>query len=362
MPLFRRFIGSIIDKVMILLIFVIGFCIVEGESKSTSRGLTYLSLGYHVPSEYSYITLNSLYIIEHGYPVKYSHESEQEIVEKYEVEEVEEIVRSFDLTITFSFIFLNILYYFLSESILGASVGKNILRGRMVDNLMRERITSSDAFKRAIFGGLLMSLAVGLRYLFDVNYIITIVLFFLIMDIPLFFKRRSLLDILSKTICIDTHANIDKDRADSNHIVLVEEKENAPTKLMEEKSEVEDVQYTDPRKRWKFHFPHIPQIKLNGLKNNVQTKKAFFYVYIIWLAVNITALAYAMANPHMSHSNRSFSPFDKEINTKAFYPFESYDIGNYDFSEFIVYTIAVPLCLFAIIKLILLFIPQKSLK
>ena len=97
-------------------------------------------------------------------------------------------------------------------------------------------------------------------------------------------------------------------------------------------------------------------------------KKALVYIYIIWLAVNIAVLAYAMGNPHISYHNGwvggNFGrPSPKDgIDTSAFYPFESYDIGNYDFSEFVVYTIAVPLCLFGVVKLILLFIPQKSPK
>jgi hypothetical protein len=86
---------------------------------------------------------------------------------------------------------------------------------------------------------------------------------------------------------------------------------------------------------------------------------ASLYIYIIWLAINIIALAYAIANPHMT-SGVDFGE-NKEVDTKDFYPFESYDVGNYDFSEFIVYTLAVPLCIFAIIKLILLFAPHKSL-
>ena len=364
LSLFRRFIGSILDKMMILGIFVICFCIIEGDGKSTSRGLTYLSIGCHAPSEYSNITINSLYIIEYGYPVKYSHESEEEIVQRYEIEEVEGIVRSFDLTITFSFIFLNILYYLLSEIFLGVSLGKAFVNGRMVDNMMGEKITSVDAFKRAIIGGVLMSLAVGFRFLFDVNYIITIVLFFLIMDIPLFINRRSLLDILSKVTYIDRHPKIVKESAKSCELVTNDEKSINPP-MMEEKSMVTTAQPINHPKQLSLHLPHITFFKANELKNYAQMKKVSLYVYIIWLAVNITALAYAMANPHMSKSGGlNLDPFDVhyEVNTRAFYPFESYDIGNYDFSEFVVYTIALPLCLFAIIKLILLFVPQKSPK
>lgn len=79
--------------------------------------------------------------------------------------------------------------------------------------------------------------------------------------------------------------------------------------------------------------------------------KKLSYSYLIWLSINLVALAYATANPN---GYRIGGPFEKKwiTNTKAFYPFESYDIGNYDFSEFIIYTVAIPLCLYAIIKLV----------
>ena len=205
MSLFRRFIGGLIDKLLILIIFLLGFAAIEGN-KSIDRGLTYLSIGNNSPSMYEYATLDCLYIIDIGFPVKYSTKSEQELLERYSNTDYVGIVRSFDLTITSSFILLNILYYFLSEIFLGASVGKYRMRGRAVDALLGERITITDAFKRAILFGLLMFLAVWLRFVFDVSYTIVIVAFFLIIDIPIFFKRRSLIDMLSKV----TYVGVEK--------------------------------------------------------------------------------------------------------------------------------------------------------
>jgi hypothetical protein len=90
-------------------------------------------------------------------------------------------------------------------------------------------------------------------------------------------------------------------------------------------------------------------------------KKALVYIYLLWVSVNIMVLAYAMAN-----ANR-YNPLDLDLEfddgsayNSAFYPFETCDIKAYDLSEFLVYAIAVPLCLFAIAKLVLLFIPQKN--
>ena len=78
--------------------------------------------------------------------------------------------------------------------------------------------------------------------------------------------------------------------------------------------------------------------------------KQLSYSYLIWLSINLIALVCGMANPHRLGINR---PFRRgEIDTGGFFPFAKGGIGNYDFSEFIVYTVAIPLFLYAIIKLV----------
>lgn len=351
MSLFRRLLGSVIDKVLILIIFVVAFTIINGESTATYRLGTYYSIGTNSPSSYEFITLNSLLVIDNGWPLKYFKESEDDILLKYKDEDIVGMVRSFDLTITFAFIFLNILYYLLSEIFLAASVGKRIMGGQIRDDLLKDRINTSDAFKRAIIGGVLMAFAVGLRFLLDINYIIVIIAFFLIIDIFVIFKRKSLIDILSKVTYVESLSSTVKYNKDNNRIMAMEENE-VESPIVVEKEEV-PIQDTNTKKIRRFKFPTI-------VSNKASIKMASIYIYIIWFAINITALAYAMANPHKTFG-RAFES-SGHINTSAFYPFESYDIGTYDFSEFVVYTVALPLCLFAIIKLILLFVPSKTNK
>jgi len=355
MSLFKRFIGSIIDKLLILFIFLFSFVAIEGN-KGIDRGLTYLSIGNFSPSMYEYATLDCLYIIDMGFPIKYSSKSEQELLERYSNTNYVGMVRSFDLTITSAFIFLNILYYLLSEIFLGASVGKYRMRGRAVDALLGERITITDAFKRAIIGGLLMFLAVWLRYLFDVSYTIAIVLFFLIIDIPIFFKRRSLIDILSKVTYVGVEKQSSKvtDKEVTNGcLVITESGKNIPIL-----SESMPDSTNETNKKSKFSFPNISISSFLRTKDDSKMKKAMIYIYLMWLAINLTALSYAMANPHRVFS-LSLLNDDGIIDTRDFYPFESVDIGNYVFSEFVVYTLAIPLCLFALVKLISLFKTNK---
>lgn len=360
MSLFKRFIGSIIDKLLILIIFLLGFAAIEGN-KGISRGLTYLSIGNNAPSMYEYATLDCLYIIDIGFPVKYSPKSEQELLERYSSTDYVGMVRSFDLTITSSFIILNILYYLLFEIFLSASVGKYIMKGRAVEALLGERITVTDAFKRAIILGLLMFLAVWLRFVFDVSYTIVIVAFFLIIDIPIFFKRRSLIDILSKVTYVGLEKQSSKvtDGEVVNESIVVKEfGKDLPT-LQEKMLEPAN----DTRKRSKLTF-NIPFFSFLRTRDYSKVKKALIYIYLIWLAVNITALVYALANPHCYYTTTMGDWFETvrvpHKDTSSFFPFESYYVNNYDFSEFIVYTIAVPLVLFAMIKLYLLFNPRNT--
>lgn len=367
LPLFKRFVGSIIDKVIILLIFGICFYLINGESATAFKSGTYYSLASIAPSEYSRMTIDDLYIIENGFPTRYSDESEQEILLKFTGVDLEGLVRTFDLAMTFSFILFNLIYYLLFETIFGASLGKTLMKGVIIDNLLFDRISFAYAVKRAIIGGFLMSLAVGLRFVLDVNYFIVMVLFFLIVDYPVLIKKGSLIDLLSKVTCIERKSLKDGCCKERDEVVLIEDKVEKTTNNKEDVLEV-PIQYVRPQKQPKFRFLHVLFNVFGRLGGFTIMKKTLIYVYLIWLAVNITALAYAKANPHEYHDNRQwvggdfFDEYNKKegVDTSAFYPFESYDLGNYDYSEFVVYTLAFPLFLFAIVKLIFLFVHPKT--
>ena len=103
----------------------------------------------------------------------------------------------------------------------------------------------------------------------------------------------------------------------------------------------------------------------NEIEESVTSSKENFFLnshkkksnlYLIWLSFNIIALALGMATPH---SSEGFIKLRGRVYTSDFFPFESSHIGSYDFSEFIVYTIAIPLCIYATFKLYRLFVPQK---
>ncbi|NAA11095.1 hypothetical protein GUI34_31780, partial [Escherichia coli] len=105
---------------------------------------------------------------------------------------------SWDLQITGLFIIVNFIYYLLWEWIFRASLGK-FLCGLTVASDNNQPTTEKEIIKRCFLLLLLMIAAVGLRFTFDINYYMTILLFFLIVDTSVIIKGKSLIDIMTNT-------------------------------------------------------------------------------------------------------------------------------------------------------------------
>lgn len=192
MPLFRRFIGSAIDKQIILFLFIVAFFIIDPHA--TVKIMHYLFTIMPVsPSLYHYTGEMEASFILFGF---YNY-GVSDYFQGYTPDMYERIVRTFDLNLTFSFIFLNAIYYILCEVKLKASLGKYLLGGILIDKI-DDKITTNDIFVRAFSATTLMALCVGFRFLFDTNYFVTILLFFLANDIPVFIKGYSLIDMFTK--------------------------------------------------------------------------------------------------------------------------------------------------------------------
>lgn len=163
MPLFSRFVGSFIDKIIILIIFVT--CIVAISPYDAPERLG-AYIGVCMFSSNSYGCYEEL-----------------------------------DMVLSFAFILLNFIYYVVSESILHASPGKWMLGGVTIDN-DEDKIGFEKAMTRGVYGGALMicSYLLHLQGIFAI--ILVIILYFLILDIPIFFKKKSLLDICTGTMYV----------------------------------------------------------------------------------------------------------------------------------------------------------------
>ncbi len=196
MSLIRRFVGTFIDKVLILVVFVIGSIAISPYGAAGRLG-TYMGLMNSSPNNYEYIdraAMNRYGTYTDGVS-QYYQDRERLANEPPHIGSTMEL----DMSITFSFIILNLLYYLLFESILSASLGKRMLGGVLLDSA-DDKIGFGKALLRAICGGVLMS---GVYFLFHFlmglsNYVVIFV-FFLLLDLPVFFTKRSLIDICTGT-------------------------------------------------------------------------------------------------------------------------------------------------------------------
>ena len=173
MPLSRRFLGSMIDKIVLLVLFFLT-SIINPLLKSGDLG-GYIAILNKSP--YDYRIYEQLGITTYGF-------------------------EALDSRVTFSFILFNILYYVLFESIKKASLGKNFLGGVLIDK-SSDVIDFGKALSRGLWGGFMM---ISFYFLFHLamglNLYIVFCLFFLIMDLPVFFTKRSLLDICTRTFYV----------------------------------------------------------------------------------------------------------------------------------------------------------------
>lgn len=157
MNIFKRLIGSLLDKIILIVLFCILFFVF------CSKNLN--DLGYFIGT-----VLNNSYCSERQY--------------RY---------------IVYLFTIFNMLYYFICEANLKASLGKYIMGGRCVD-LFDNVIDRNTAFNRAIALGLFVFLVLQVKSVISImTYYDTIIFFFFVIDVSVIFRNRSLIDIVTKT-------------------------------------------------------------------------------------------------------------------------------------------------------------------
>lgn len=205
MPLFSRFMSSMVDKFLILVIFVSGFAIISPYGASGKLG-KYMGIRNTAPSTYEYIDRINMDRYQNGEYYVYYEDVDRDYLEKaWATEDIPHIgaIKELDMNITISFILLNLLYYTLFECLIAASPGKRMGRGKLVDG-NQNRIGYGRVFLRALYSTILMLFCVFvLHFQLDLCNTIIVIIFFLIMDIPVLFTKRSLLDILTGTTYIN---------------------------------------------------------------------------------------------------------------------------------------------------------------
>lgn len=85
-----------------------------------------------------------------------------------------------------------------------------------------------------------------------------------------------------------------------------------------------------------------------------KTAKIVLYVYAIWCSLNLYAFVWGIIHPYkvgLGFGLAEGGYRDYCIDNIALYPFESTELGTYDGTEFVMYTIVIPVIVFALYRI-----------
>lgn len=191
--LWKRLLGSIIDKMIILyfsLIVIVLICIFD---KGFSGELGIFGALFNM-------TKDSVYSSAIGHVMSFFPNDDMS-QHQLEIDSRFQYLIWVELKIAYLFIVINIIYYATCEKLTSSSVGKSSFNLKLVSNpcTSAKNIPISKVLYRASCFFFIASGIISLRWFVGFNYYVVVALFFLIMDLPVLFKRASLLDILTKT-------------------------------------------------------------------------------------------------------------------------------------------------------------------
>lgn len=162
------------DKIFILILFLLTFIAIYQYSAPTYLGTFWGGCLYEIPNTYKFTEAAGC---------------------EYSLKEI-------DITVVTVFSIVNFLYYFLFESTLKASLGKYICGG-IACTEDEKTISVKDAFLRSLVLILFIVVAVTIRFsILQVSYIFLFLLFFCVLDLPILFKKKSLVDIATDTFYV----------------------------------------------------------------------------------------------------------------------------------------------------------------
>lgn len=162
------------DKIFILILFLLTFVAIYQYSAPTYLGTFWGGCLYEIPNTYKFTEAAGC---------------------EYSLKEI-------DITVVTVFSIVNFLYYFLFESTLKASLGKYICGG-IACTEDEKTISVKDVFLRSLVLILFIVVAVTIRFsILQVSYIFLILLFFCVLDLPILFKKKSLVDIATNTFYV----------------------------------------------------------------------------------------------------------------------------------------------------------------
>lgn len=211
----RRLIGTIIDKMALLVICFIAILVIGSFDLDFYGELGIFSALFHMTIDSVHSTAIGHVMI--NFPEDYMSQHQLEIDNRFQY------LIGLELKITSLFILINLIYYVLCELLLSSSVGKFLCRLKIISApyYSTARISPSKVFFRALCFLIIIGGIIALRWVVGFNYYVAILLFFLVMDLPVFFKRQSLLDIMSRSKLIYGYNNLSSNSLQSNEKVGV---------------------------------------------------------------------------------------------------------------------------------------------
>lgn len=199
MPLMRRFVGTLFDKLILIVVFAVLGYVITGPYVAPVKLGSYLGILKISPNNYKYIDEIKIRKYNSGEYYKGSSTAYQDLVRLYNEPPHIGSTKENDMSITLSFVALNMLYYFFFELLLSASPGKRMFGGVLYDNA-DDKVNFGMVFARLLVFSFMMAVSVFLLHFgIGFNYYVVFFLFFLVMDLPVLLVKRSLLDICTGT-------------------------------------------------------------------------------------------------------------------------------------------------------------------
>lgn len=194
----RRLVSTIIDKVFILLLFVMVSLLFSSGYPGGELGTFSYTTGVEYKKIESERTLyqtnidSKKFMEENGY-------GEYNFID----EEYEHYKTALDVYHKYVIIFVivNLLYYMTCEFFFKASLGKRLLKCRIRKKDGGE-IGNGEVISRIGIMAALLLLAVALQMYLNLNAYITSILFFCILDFTVFTRQQSLVDKYSDTLVV----------------------------------------------------------------------------------------------------------------------------------------------------------------
>lgn len=205
MYIIRRLIGSLIDKFIIVILFVIVSLSISPYVMPGRLGV-YYALMDESPSKYEFIDKQAAikgFLGQDGDIANFDLYDNELLAHPELMEPFKNQTFYWDIKISSIFLLVNFLYYVLSVMSLSSTPGYELM-GLTIVNSERKRIREGIAIKRGMIILGLSIIAILARFQFNTSYILIIVLYFVFVDIPVFVdnERRSLIDIFSNTYVV----------------------------------------------------------------------------------------------------------------------------------------------------------------